>query len=119
MSRDATWQLVLPTGQQVPLGRSELRLGREEGSCDVLLPSAKVSRVHATVWVDEQGQAWVRDLNSANGTAVDGRRVVMEPSVDGTAHLFGLDLPPDRVEAAMIEPWAIVSISGRTNSSAS
>ena len=33
--------------------------------------------------------------------AVDGRRVVVEPSVDGTAHLFGLDLPPDRVAAAM------------------
>jgi hypothetical protein len=33
--------------------------------------------------------------------AVDGRRVVVEPSVEGTAHLYGLDLPPDRVEAAM------------------
>lgn len=33
--------------------------------------------------------------------AVEGRRVVVEPSVDGTAHLYGLDLPPDRVEAAM------------------
>ena len=33
--------------------------------------------------------------------AVDGRRVVVEPTVDGTAHLFGLDLPPDRVAAAM------------------
>ncbi len=32
---------------------------------------------------------------------MEGRRVVMEPSVDGTAHLFGLDLPPDRVQAAM------------------
>ena len=33
--------------------------------------------------------------------AVEGRRVIVEPSVDGTAHLFGLDLPPDRVAAAM------------------
>ena len=33
--------------------------------------------------------------------AVEGRRVVIEPSADGTAHLFGLDLPPDRVAAAM------------------
>ena len=33
--------------------------------------------------------------------AVEGRRVVMDPTVDGTAHLFGLDLPPDRVQAAM------------------
>ena len=33
--------------------------------------------------------------------AVDGRRIVMDPSVDGTAHLFAWDLPPDRVQAAM------------------
>ena len=33
--------------------------------------------------------------------AVDERRIMVEPSVDGTAHLYGLDLPPDRVEAAM------------------
>ena len=33
--------------------------------------------------------------------AVDGRRVVLEPTTEGTAHLFGLDLPPDRAEAAM------------------
>jgi hypothetical protein len=25
----------------------------------------------------------------------------MDPTVDGTAHLYGLDLPPDRVQAAM------------------
>lgn len=31
---------------------------------------------------------------------VDGRRVVSEATVDGTAHLFGLDLPPTRVAAA-------------------
>jgi hypothetical protein len=33
--------------------------------------------------------------------AVDGRRIAMDPTVDGTAHLYGLDLPPDRVQAAM------------------
>ncbi len=31
--------------------------------------------------------------------AVDGRRVVMEPSEIGTADLLGLDLPPNRVKA--------------------
>ena len=30
-------------------------------------------------------------------SAVEERRLVMEPTVDGTAHLLGLDLPPDRV----------------------
>ena len=34
--------------------------------------------------------------------AVSERRVVMEPSVDGTAHLSGFDLAPDRAAAAEI-----------------
>jgi hypothetical protein len=41
------------------------------------------------------------DANTRYREAVDGRRIEAEPSVEGTAHLLGLDLPPDRVEAAM------------------
>ncbi|MCP3998588.1 MAG: DUF222 domain-containing protein, partial [bacterium] len=33
--------------------------------------------------------------------ATDKRRLVMDPTVDGTANLLGLDLPPDRVAAGM------------------
>ncbi|MEX2623009.1 MAG: DUF222 domain-containing protein [Acidimicrobiia bacterium] len=33
--------------------------------------------------------------------AHDERRVIMEPTVEGTANLLGLDLPPDRVEAIL------------------
>jgi hypothetical protein len=33
--------------------------------------------------------------------AVEERRVVIEPTVDGTANLLGLDLPPERVEAIL------------------
>jgi hypothetical protein len=32
---------------------------------------------------------------------VEERRLETEPTVNGTAHLYGLDLPPDRVQAAM------------------
>ena len=32
--------------------------------------------------------------------AVDRRRVASQPTEDGTSHLFGLDLPPDRVAGA-------------------
>ena len=41
------------------------------------------------------------DANTRYRESVENRRIEMEPSVDGTAHLFGLDLPPDRVQAAM------------------
>jgi hypothetical protein len=46
-------------------------------------------------------QADPDDAHTRYREAVDGRRVVLEPSVDGTAHLYGLDLPPERAEAAM------------------
>lgn len=32
-------------------------------------------------------------------TAIEERRIVVQPTVDGTAHLLGLHLPPDRVAA--------------------
>jgi hypothetical protein len=34
-------------------------------------------------------------------SAYEGRRVIIEPSIEGTAHLLGLDLPPDRVAAIL------------------
>lgn len=34
-------------------------------------------------------------------TAVEQRRVSTQPTTDGTTHLFAMDLPPDRVAAAM------------------
>ena len=46
-------------------------------------------------------QADPDDATSRYREAVEERRIVVEPSVDGTAHLLGMDLPPDRVEAAM------------------
>lgn len=85
----ATWSLVLPDGQQVVLRQQGVRLGREQGSCDVLLPSGKVSRSHALVWLDERGQPWVRDLGSANGTAVDGERITERQLRDGSVLALG------------------------------
>jgi hypothetical protein len=40
------------------------------------------------------------DAKSRYERAIESRRVVMQPTVDGTAHLFAFDLPPDGVAAA-------------------
>jgi sigma-B regulation protein RsbU (phosphoserine phosphatase) len=57
------------------LSQRPLTLGRAE-SCDVVLRhDAGVSREHAQVWLDESGQVLVADLNSKNGTRVDGGEV--------------------------------------------
>src|SRR2546423_12637079 len=85
----ARWNLLLPDGQQVPLRVEGVRLGREQGSCDVLRPSGKVSRSHAVVWIDEQGNPWVRDLGSANGTSVDGERITERQLHDGSLVTLG------------------------------
>ena len=55
----------------VELDRQPLTLGRGE-SCDVVLRhDAEVSREHAHVWLDDDGQVFVADMNSKNGTRVD------------------------------------------------
>ncbi len=53
---------------------------------------ARIRRLAIDVAPDEAKQRY--------DTAVDQRRVVMRPTEDGTANLFGLDLPPDRVASA-------------------
>jgi hypothetical protein len=41
------------------------------------------------------------DANTRYREAVEGRRIEMDPTVEGTAHLFGFDLAPDRVQGVM------------------
>ena len=52
---------------------SRIRIGRNS-DCDLVLDSPLVSRYHAELEVGPEG-AWLRDLESANGTFVGGRRV--------------------------------------------
>ena len=56
----------------LPLGRPVV-LGRDPG-CHLTIPGEDVSRRHAKVYVDRDG-CWLADLNSKNGTSVDGRRI--------------------------------------------
>lgn len=54
-----------------PLTSAPMRVGRSE-NCDIVLrDDAEVSRVHAEIWVDEQGRVVVEDKGSKNGTRVD------------------------------------------------
>ena len=55
-------------------GGSEVRAGRDEAKCVVLLTDPSVSGVHASLKI-ESGQFWVRDERSNNGTFVDEVRL--------------------------------------------
>ena len=55
------------------------RIGRSH-ECEVQIREGAVSKVHAEVKFEE-GQWWISDLGSANGTYLNGRRLGREPLV--------------------------------------
>ncbi|MET3919681.1 FtsK/SpoIIIE domain-containing protein [Arthrobacter sp. UYEF20] len=59
-------------GTIVPLRRARFRIGRS--GTEIVLPDAELSREHALLDVTDSAVTIV-DLHSANGTAVDGKRV--------------------------------------------
>jgi hypothetical protein len=105
-------RLTFPTGNvDVPAGTS-LVLGRDPAESLVAAAFAdyeNVSRRHATVSVNDTGQATIRDEYSTNGTFVNGDRVLPGndiPLADGdevrlAASITGrVSLPPPETEAA-------------------
>jgi pSer/pThr/pTyr-binding forkhead associated (FHA) protein len=55
------------------LDRVLVVIGRHR-NCDARLVSPRVSRWHCCI-TQVDGEVWVRDLGSTNGTWIDGRRV--------------------------------------------
>ena len=68
----AHWTLVWPGGE-VTIGGNALVIGRSK-DCDVPLADGNVSRRHAELGRSEEGFV-LRDLDSTNGTMVNGRRI--------------------------------------------
>jgi EmrB/QacA subfamily drug resistance transporter len=66
-------------------------IGRDAGS-DLQVLDSEVSRTHAKVTVQD-GTAWIDDLDSRNGTFVNGERVLMRQGLgDGDRIQVGLEL---------------------------
>jgi pSer/pThr/pTyr-binding forkhead associated (FHA) protein len=66
--------LVASSGRPpICLDRALVVVGRHP-DCDARLDSLRVSRWHCCL-TEVDGEVWVRDLGSTNGTWVDGRRV--------------------------------------------
>ncbi len=76
-------------------------IGREDG-CDLLVDHGSVSRSHARIYW-EQGRWWVQDLQSTNGTFLNGNRVEQAP-IDGSGDIrLGVKGPLVRIEAGGLE----------------
>lgn len=71
--------LKCPDGSTVPLTHWENLVGRSRG-CDIILNLSSVSRSHATLIRDSEGIWRYNDLNSKNGSYINGRKVT-EPTV--------------------------------------
>ena len=80
------WSLVWDGGRHV-LDRRAILIGRGR-DCDVVLADGNASRRHAELV--RQGSDWVvRDLDSTNGTAVNGRRIRQAPVGAGDTITIG------------------------------
>jgi adenylate cyclase len=87
--------------RQVIIGRPKYGL-----SVDIdLTPDQGVSRPHARIW-DESEQYWIEDLNSINGTSVDGKpikgkgKILLKPglSIRISETTLQLELPAESVD---------------------
>jgi hypothetical protein len=63
-------------GQKVAIDKQSVIIGRggADVDCDITLPERQVSRQHAEIYLD-QGQYYLRDLGSKNGTYLNGQPV--------------------------------------------
>lgn len=101
-------------GREVAVTRTPMVLGRAD-DCDLVVAAPSVSRRHAEI-VEVGGALLVRDLGSANGVVVDGRRVSEAPLANGLAFALGdthfevvieAPAPPPEPPPAEEEPPAV------------
>jgi FhaA, N-terminal domain/FHA domain len=71
------WSRLTGKSGSYAIGANRVTIGRSEDSV-LVIPHESISRRHALVW-RAGGDAWIRDLGSANGTWVDGVRIGSEP----------------------------------------
>lgn len=66
-------RVITADGATYPIGPRPLVVGRL-AECDIVVNDANVSRRHAEIWRTSEGVA-IRDLQSTNGTFVNGHRI--------------------------------------------
>jgi len=60
------------SGCEFPIGKKETIIGRELSN-EIVINNIEVSRRHARITIDEKGEYFIEDLNSTNGTFLNGK----------------------------------------------
>lgn len=114
------YQLVVVRGRssspglRIP-GEGVTTVGRQQG-CQIRISSSQVSRKHCELYVDS-GRLIVKDLNSSNGTLVDGRRIEGRQAVE-PGSLLTIGSIVFRVEATAPVAVPVSHPSGRPGETA-
>src|SRR5687767_4373556 len=81
----------ISTGKALVLDSAKLILGRDS-ECDLRFDDSGVSRKHATISMGAEGVWLVTDMQSTNGTWLNGRRVTQSRLKDGDELRLGPNL---------------------------
>lgn len=71
----------LPSKLDIEGGR-EVRIGRKQAYCDVLIDDQRVSRLHASIVEKEDGKFYIKDEGSSGGTYVNRRKLRVNDMVE-------------------------------------
>ncbi|MDB4959012.1 MAG: diguanylate cyclase [Myxococcales bacterium] len=75
-------------GRRIPLVNTQYIVGRDS-EAQFVVSRSSVSRQHARLFVDDDGNWWVEDLNSTNGTFVNETRIRAQQLSDSDQVRFG------------------------------
>lgn len=83
---ERAWICRLASGETIRIDRPQMVIGRSR-TCDIVIPSAKVSRQHASLTLDG-GELWIEDLGSANGVWYEGEKISRTAITSGDAFVI-------------------------------
>jgi diguanylate cyclase (GGDEF)-like protein len=75
-------------GKRTPLSKKTYVVGRD-AEVDLVISRSSVSRQHSQLVQDDDGEWWVQDMGSTNGTFVNEERITRKRLLDGDQIRFG------------------------------